>query len=83
MGTVTATINGRAYRLNCADGEEERLGLVAEYLREKVEGLITEFGQVGDDRLLAMAALMIADELFDAREASVEAPAEDTNSTSK
>jgi len=73
MGTVTATINGRAYRLNCADGQEERLRLVAEYLREKVEGLTDEFGQVGEDRLLAMAAIMIADELFDAREAAAEA----------
>lgn len=72
MGKVTATINGRAYRLNCADGQEERLALVADYLREKVDGLIAEFGQVGDDRLLAMAALMIADELFDAREAAKE-----------
>lgn len=68
MGQVTARINGRTYRLNCADGQEERLSLVAEYLREKVEGLIAEFGQVGEDRLLAMAALMIADELFDARD---------------
>jgi cell division protein ZapA len=68
MGKVTATINGRAYRLNCADGQEERLKQVADYLRDKVDALIAEFGQVGDDRLLAMAALMIADELFDARE---------------
>jgi len=39
----------------------------------KSDSLIAEFGQVGDDRLLAMAALMIADELFDAREAIKEA----------
>ncbi|MBU2582321.1 MAG: cell division protein ZapA [Alphaproteobacteria bacterium] len=70
MGKVTTTINGRSYRLNCADGEEDRLNAIADYLREKVDGLVGEFGQVGDDRLLAMAALMIADELFDAREAA-------------
>lgn len=69
MGKVTATINGRSYRLNCADGEEERFHLIADYLREKVELLVAQFGQVGEDRLLAMAALMIADELFDARDA--------------
>ena len=68
MGQVAATINGRTYRLNCADGEEERLSEIADYLRQKVEQLTAEFGQVGEDRLLAMAALMIADELFDARE---------------
>lgn len=68
MGQVSAKINGRTYRLNCAAGEEERLAAVADYLRQKVDELIEQFGQVGEDRLLAMAALMIADELFDARD---------------
>ncbi|MCH9806568.1 MAG: cell division protein ZapA [Alphaproteobacteria bacterium] len=69
MGHVTARINGRSYRLHCADGQEERLTQVADYLKDKVDELIAEFGQVGEDRLLAMAALLIADELFDARAA--------------
>jgi cell division protein ZapA len=67
MGHVTAKINGRSYRLHCEDGQEERLTLVADYLKDKVDELIGQFGQVGEDRLLAMAALLIADELFDAR----------------
>jgi cell division protein ZapA len=69
MGQVSAKINGRTYRFSCADGDEGRLKLLAEYLRERVDGVINDFGQVGEDRLLAMAALLIADELFDAREA--------------
>lgn len=72
MGTITANINGRSYRFNCAEGGEERLRDLADYLAKKVEGLVAEFGQVGEDRLLAMAALMIADELFDARVAAEE-----------
>lgn len=69
MGQVSARINGRAYRFNCADGDEERLKLLAEYLRDRVDGVVNDFGQVGADRILAMAALLIADDLFDAREA--------------
>ncbi|MEQ8825865.1 MAG: cell division protein ZapA [Filomicrobium sp.] len=72
MGQVTARINGRSYRLQCPDGQEDRLEVVAQYVSEKVDALIAEFGQVGEDRLLAMAALLIADELFDAREAAGE-----------
>lgn len=68
MGHVTLTLNGRAYRLRCDDGEERRLVALADYIRGKVEALVAEFGQVGDDRLLLMAALLVADEYFDARE---------------
>lgn len=76
MGQVTAKINGRTYRLQCPDGQEDRLKLVASYLSEKVDELIAQFGQVGEDRLLAMAAILIADELFDAREALEKAAAQ-------
>lgn len=69
MGQVQVTINGRSYRLDCADGQEHRLKELAGYVSEKVEHLVHNFGQVGDVRLLMMAALMAADELFDLREA--------------
>ncbi len=68
MGHVTAIINGRSYRLNCRDGDEERLAELAKYVAGKVDAMVAEFGQVGESRLLALAALMIADELFDVRE---------------
>jgi len=68
MGYVTVKLNSRTYRLHCADEQEERLKLIADYLGEKISGLVKELGQVGEDRILAMAALMIADELFDTRE---------------
>lgn len=68
MGQVQATINGRLYKLDCADGQEQRLGELADFVGDKVERLAKEFGQVGDIRLLMMAALVTADELFDLRE---------------
>jgi cell division protein ZapA len=33
----------------------------------KLDSLMREHGTVGDERLILMAALMVADELFDAR----------------
>lgn len=67
MGQVTVTINGRTYRLSCGDGDEARLLELAEHVRVRVEALAAEFGQVGDERLIVMAALLMADELLDAR----------------
>lgn len=72
MGQVTVTLNGRTYRLSCGDGEEERLLSLAGHVRERIEALSTEFGHAGDDRLLLMAALLVTDELFDARDRLME-----------
>ena len=69
MGQVTVTFNGRTYRLTCGDGEESRLVDLADYFNRKIEELVAEFGHPGDDRLTVMAALLITDELFEAREA--------------
>ncbi len=67
MGQVAITLNDRTYRLVCDDGEEDRLVDLAGYVKAKIERLQTEVGHVGDERLMLMAALMIADELFDAK----------------
>jgi cell division protein ZapA (FtsZ GTPase activity inhibitor) len=67
MGQVTITLNSRTYRLRCGDGEEARLLELADHLRQRIDRLATEFGQIGDDRLLVMAALLVTDELLDAQ----------------
>ena len=70
MGQVSVTINDRSYRLACGDGEEDRLVELATYVKSKIEQLTAEIGHAGDERLMLMAALMIADELWDAKAAS-------------
>ncbi len=69
MGQVSVTLNSRTYRLACEDGEEARLVELATHVKERVEQLTLEFGQVGDERLLLMTAILIADELWDTRQA--------------
>ncbi len=69
MGQVSVTLNDRVYRLVCDEGEEDRLVELATYVKAKVTQLTAEVGRAGDERLLLMAALMIADELWDARAA--------------
>ena len=76
MGQVSVTLHDRIYRLVCDDGEEDRLVELATYVKSKVDHLTREIGYVGDERLMLMAALMIADELWDARSASASSGAE-------
>lgn len=67
MGQVTVNVNGRSYRFDCGDGEEARLNELAAYVKGRIDALVKEYGKVGDERLLLTAALLIADELMDAR----------------
>jgi cell division protein ZapA len=68
MAHVTVTINGRQYRMACEDGEEDHLAELATGLNQRVEQLRGSFGEIGDNRLVVMAALMIADELSEVKQ---------------
>lgn len=67
MGQVSVTLNGRNYRLECSEGEEAHLIELAEYLGSHVDEMRRKFGQVGDDRLILMASLVVTDELWELR----------------
>ncbi|MBX6425778.1 MAG: cell division protein ZapA [Variibacter sp.] len=66
MSHVNVTINGRQYRMACEDGQEEHLRRLAEEFDQRISGLRSSFGEIGDMRLTVMAALTLADELFEA-----------------
>jgi len=68
MGQVSLTLNGRTYRLACGEGEEARLLELADHLKERVDGIVEQFGQIGDDRTLLMAAIMLTDDYFETRQ---------------
>ena len=65
MADVAVTVNGNPYRLACAVGDEERIERLAAYVDKTCKALTAKIGQVGENRLLLMAAVLIADELFD------------------
>ncbi|CAN5258797.1 cell division protein ZapA [soil metagenome] len=69
MATVTVDINGRPYAVGCADGQEERVRILARQFDSNVRTVAGDVGHVGDLRLFLMAALLLADELHEARQA--------------
>lgn len=75
MATVTVDINGRPYAVGCADGQEERVRILARQFDAHVRQVGRDVGNVGDIRLFLMAALVLADELQEARLAQSAAPA--------
>jgi cell division protein ZapA len=69
MGQVVVKVNGREFPLSCADGQEPRIRRLAQYVDAKVNEFTKSIGQVGEARLLLLAAIVISDELSDANEA--------------
>ena len=81
MATVTVEINGRPYAVGCADGQEERVRILARQFDGHVKSVAGDVGHVGDLRLFLMAALLLADELHEARlslQTGTDAPAVST-----
>lgn len=65
MAQVTINLNGRAYRIACDDGQEDRIRLLGEVVDRRLEELTASVGNVGDLRLLVMTAIILADEMVD------------------
>ena len=68
MAQVDITVNNQNFLIACEDGQEDRLMDLSKIVDDKVGELVAQVGQVGQTRLLVMAALVIADELVDLRE---------------
>ena len=67
MSEVTITVNRRPYRLACEDGQEEHLKGLAARIDTRVNDLVGKFGQIGDQQLLVMVGLLLADEAAELR----------------
>ena len=75
MSEVTLRVWGRSYTVSCADGEEDHV----RHLAAIVDGKLTALGgnlAPGDAKNLLFAALILADEVDEARRS--EAPAQAT-----
>jgi cell division protein ZapA len=67
MAQVTLRINGYAYTIGCKDGEEKHLESMGAEVNRRIEGVRAAAGPSGEARMLVMAALLMADDIFDMR----------------
>ena len=67
---VEVIINKQTYRVSCAKGEEEHIRYLSEVINKEVMILVGSIGQVGENRLLFMASLIIADKMFNLEKGS-------------
>lgn len=58
---VTIRLNGNPYQIGCGSGEEAHVGKLGEEVDIIMQSLVASVGQIGEARLLAMVALILAD----------------------
>ena len=61
QSVVTIRLNGTPYQIGCGAGEEAHIETLAAEIEEVLQSLVGSVGQIGESRLLAMAALILAD----------------------
>ena len=67
MAQLTIQINGRPYVVGCEDGQESHLRALAAVFDRQVRVVASEVGALGETRLMLMGALLLSDELEEAR----------------
>ncbi|TAL30201.1 cell division protein ZapA [Phenylobacterium sp.] len=67
MAQINIDVNGRPYAVGCEDGQEHHLQELAKIFDHQVRQVSQDMGQLGDTRLFLMGALLLADELLDAK----------------
>ena len=64
MANVNIKFNDKDYLLSCDDGQEENLVQLAKYLDSKYNELKKDLGNIGENKLLLISAIKMADDYF-------------------
>lgn len=70
MSQVIIQINGRDYPVQCEPGQETHIHMLGEEINKRFATLVKSMGQIGDNRLLVMTCLFLADELTELKESA-------------
>ena len=65
MANVNIKFNNKDYLLSCDDGQEENLVELANHLNLKYTELNQNLGNIGENKLLLITAIKMADDYFD------------------
>ena len=65
MANVNIKFNNKDYLLSCDDGQEQNLEELASHLDSKYNELKNNLGNIGENKLLLIAAIKMVDDYFD------------------
>jgi len=76
VAVVSVSVGGRVYDVACDDNQIEQVRGLGRELEDRAQGLVSQLGTQPEGRLLVMVALMVADELAEAKTALARAGGE-------
>lgn len=68
MAEVSLNINGRNYGVACDDGQERRVRELGHYIDQRMKDIARAGAASSENHLMILAALMLADEVFELRD---------------
>jgi cell division protein ZapA len=74
VADVTIYINGRSYNIACDNGQEGRVVDLASYIDQRLQQISRAGAAYNDAHLMVLTALVLADEVFELREAEEGSP---------
>ena len=70
MAEVSVTIQGSQYNIACDEGQEQRVLDLANFVNSRAEQIGGSGAGITDKHLLVLTSIVMADELFDTRDAA-------------
>ena len=61
QSVIIIRLNGHPYQIGCGEGEEDHVANLGAEVESIMQSLVGSVGQIGEARLLAMVALILAD----------------------
>ncbi len=70
MAEVSVSINGNQFNIACDDGQEQRVVDLANFVDSRVKEIAGSGAGSNEKHLLVLTSIVMADELFDMRDAA-------------
>jgi cell division protein ZapA len=70
MAEVNLLIDGRTYGVACDDGQERRVQQLGTYIDQRLREVARGSGAANKAQLMVLTSLLLADEVFDLRQAA-------------
>lgn len=83
MSNVTLSIGGREFTVASADGEEGHVAMLGRLIDERLRSMGNAAAGQSESRMLLFAALVLADDLVEARKLGGAGPAEDESAVAE
>jgi cell division protein ZapA len=67
MANVSVKFNGKDFLLSCDDGQEDHLESLLTHINKRFDGLKSDLGNIGENKLLLITSVKIMDEYFETK----------------